>query len=101
LEYHLKSTPDEPLKYHPGYCKGVLFEVRGGTKRVELWPLFLINNEAPVSVFVTNAGRYVVTMDEWGRVGKLPVVVYGFQGELVHVHNTVSLGVGEDSEHIK
>lgn len=43
------------------------------------------------------AGHYVVTMDEWGSVGKFPVVVYGRNGELIAVHRTESLGLaGED-----
>ena len=57
---------------------------------------FLINNHAPVRVFVSDSGKYVVTMDEWHSVGELPVVVYGQRGELIRVHSTDSLGLKHD-----
>ena len=86
--------PDWPSK--PGHCRAVLF--KGGK---ELWSRYLINNHAPVRVFVADSGDYVLTMDEWHSVGELPVVIYGRRGELVRVHSTDSLGLKDDIEHIK
>ena len=62
----------------------------------EIWSRFLINNHSPVRVFVSDSGKYVVTMDEWHSVGELPVVVYGQRGELIRVHSTDSLGLKDD-----
>ncbi len=95
-----KITPHKDWPDHPGHCKGVLFKMNGG-KRTQVWSRNLINDHAPVQIFVADSGDYVVTMDEWHRVGDLPVVIYGFQGELVAVHNTKSLGLDDDIEHIK
>jgi hypothetical protein len=35
-------------------------------------------------------------MDEWGRIGHLPFVVYGNTGHLINVHNEESLGILHD-----
>jgi hypothetical protein len=99
-KYVFVITPHEDWPDHPGHCKGVLFKINGG-KLTEVWSRYLINNVGPVHVFVTDSGRYVVTMDEWHRVGKLPVVIYGFRGDLIYVHNIKSLGLEDDIEHIK
>ena len=49
-----------------------------------------------------NSGWPVVTMDEWGQVGTLPVVIYGIKGRLVKVHSLESLGLyPEDVTHVK
>ena len=85
--------------YRPGHCKGVLFKTNG-SKLKEVWSRYLINNEGPVRVFVADSGKYVVTMDEWGEVGKLPVVIYGPNGRLDKVHNLKSLGL-KSNAHIK
>lgn len=51
----------------------------------EIWSQSLPNEVAPVEVLVASDGRYVVTFDEWGRVGWGPnvVVIYGPAGEIV------------------
>jgi hypothetical protein len=96
-KYMLKIEPHPDWANKPGHCRATLF--RG---KKEIWSRHLINNEAPVRVFVADSGQYVLTMDEWGNVGKLPVVIYGPIGELVRVHSTDSLGFKGDSVgHIK
>ncbi len=67
----------------------------------DVWSRYLINNHAPVYVFVADSGDYVLTMDEWHNVGDLPVVIYGRQGRLIRVHSIDSLGLGSDIKHIK
>ncbi len=89
----IKPHPDWPDK--PGHCKATLYK---GDKKV--WSRYLINNHAPVSIFVADSGEYVITMDEWHSVGELPVVIYGDYGELVRVHSTDSLGLKDDILHI-
>ena len=100
-KYLFKITPHEDWpNYYSGHCKAVLYKV-DSSKLTEMWSRYLINNVGPVGVFVTDSGRYVITMDEWHRVGKLPVVIYGFRGDLISVHNIKSLGFEDDIEHIK
>jgi hypothetical protein len=95
-QYMLKIEPHPDWANKPGHCRATLF--RG---KKEIWSRHLINNEAPVRVFVADSGQYVITMDEWGNVGKLPVVIYGPIGELVRVHSTDSLELKDDTLHIK
>ncbi len=96
----LKIQPHDNWHNKPGRCLATLYRVGGG-KRTKVWSRSLINNHAPVDVFVANSGEYVVTMDEWHRLGELPVVIYGKRGELVRVHSTDSLGLKGDAAHIK
>jgi len=95
----LRIEPHDNWPDKPGHCRATLYR-DDGDKRTELWSRFLINNHAPVKVFVSNSGRYVLTMDEWHSVGELPVVIYGRRGYLIRVHNTDSLGLKDDIEHI-
>ncbi len=96
----LVIAPHDEWSDKPGHCRATLYRINGD-KRTELWSRFLINNHAPVTVFVSNSGEFVLTMDEWHSVGELPVVIYGKRGALVHVHSTGSLGLKGDSQHIK
>jgi len=96
----LKISPHPDWPDKPGHCRATLYGVEGA-KRREIWSRFLINNHAPVRVFVADSGEYVVTMDEWHSVGELPIVVYGKRGELIRVHSTDSLGLKDDVLHIK
>ncbi len=96
----LRIEPYDDWPDKPGHCRGILYRINGD-KRTEVWSRFLINNHAPVSVFVADSGSYVVTMDEWHSVGELPVVIYGRRGDLVRVHSTDSLGLKDDILHIK
>jgi hypothetical protein len=40
-------------------------------------------------------------MDEWGDIGTFPVVIYGYRGKLVIVHNIKSLILEDDVNNIK
>jgi len=94
-EYVLQIWPHPDFGSTPGHCRATLYRIEGG-RRASVWSRDLINNHAPVSVFVADSGKYVVTMDEWHFVGTLPVVVYGPRGELIRVHSTDSLGLRGD-----
>jgi len=93
----LKISPHAYGPLRPGHCRATLYAVEGA-RRTEVWSRFLINDHAPVDVFVSDSGEYVLTMDEWGHVGKLPVVMYGERGQLIRVHSTDSLGLSDDME---
>ena len=99
-KHALVVVPEKDWGNKRGHCLATLFKVEG-QKHTKVWSRNLINNEAPVRVFVTDSGDYVVTMDEWGSVGKFPVVIYGRNGELIEVHSTDSLGLKEDISHIE
>ena len=81
---------NEPCTY--GLCQGVLWEQTDGKKK-KLWSRYLANNRRPVDVVVSPNGKYVVTLDEWGRMGCLPVVFYGPGGELLQVFSINDLGI--------
>lgn len=87
----LRVTPDKNWPGRMGGCLGELYRIEGNQRKL-VWKRFLVNNHAPVEAMVTDSGRYVVTLDEWGEVGKLPVVIYGWRGELITVHSLESLG---------
>lgn len=86
-------TPHKNWPENVAKCKAELFRL-DGRRRKKVWERYLINNVAPDDAFVTDSGDYVVTVGEYGEPAKLPVVIYDRWGELVHVHNLVSLGVG-------
>jgi hypothetical protein len=92
--YVFKTCPEKKFT-GPGHCQGTLFKVNGKKKK-EIWSRCLINNAAPFNVFVSDSGEYVVTMDESGQLGTLPLVIYGRNGSLVAVHSTESLGLLKD-----
>jgi hypothetical protein len=68
----------------PG-CKGRLErKLRDGAYEL-VWQGELTNGIAPVSVLVSDNGKYVVTFDDWHSVGRGPnvVVIYGPKGKPV------------------
>ena len=66
------------------YCAGVFLEARGGTY-VRAAAFRLANELAPMKALVADSGRYVVTFDNWGRLGygDEVVVIYRSDGTLV------------------
>lgn len=91
----LVIEPDAAEEPRPGHCLATLFKQEDG-KRTQVWSRCLINDDGPVRAFVADSGDYVLTMDEWGQVGTLPVVIYGPRGDLIRVHNLDSLGLEDD-----
>lgn len=98
-KYELRITPEKHWADKPGHCTAALYQV--GADDQPVWSRHLINDEGPVTTFVADSGRYVVTMDEWGSIGELPVVIYGSNGRLIKVHSTDSLGLKDDILHIE
>jgi hypothetical protein len=72
------------LKTIPG-CKGRLERKRKSGAYELVWEGELANALAPVSVLVSDSGKYVVTFDDWHAVGRgrNVVVIYGPKGKLV------------------
>lgn len=88
--YVFRVTPDVDWPDRNGWCLGELSRREDGEATV-VWRRYLVNNLAPAMAVVSDSGSYVATLDEWGRIGKLPIVVYGFRGELIRVHSLESL----------
>jgi len=95
--YVFDITPAEQYLKHPGHCLGELYKNEAG-RRQRVWSRFLINNTAPADVFVSDSGKYVATIDEWDIGSMVPLVIYGENGRLIHVHTHESLGLANDKE---
>ena len=80
----------------PGRCVGTLYRTTGGS-RTRVWSRYLINNVAPSRAFVANSGSYVVTMDEYARLGQLPIVIYSNTGHLIAAHSLESMQLTFDN----
>jgi len=89
-----RVTPDKKQPPRVGWCLGELCKIEEGTETA-LWRRYLVNNRAPVAAMVADSGVCVVTMDEWGHLGMLPLVLYDSQGGLIKVHNLESLFQGK------
>jgi hypothetical protein len=80
-EYYFHVVPGDGSRP----ARGTLYRAFPARDAQELWSRELVNPTAPHEVLVADSGEYVVTFDEWGRVGYGPnvVVIYGPGGELV------------------
>lgn len=84
----------------PTECSGRLVRLSKAGGREDIWTGALVNDVAPVHVIVSNDGQYVVTFDNWHRmgIGDNVVVIYGNNGRLVR---TLSLSDLLPPERIK
>jgi hypothetical protein len=66
-------------------CKAALYERASSRSRGRpVWERFLVNDVAPAQAFIRSDGRFVVTLDEYGRGGaRNALVIYGQRGELL------------------
>jgi hypothetical protein len=99
-KFVLKVKPHEKGLTQPGYCFGEFIKV-GDVKPVTVWSRFLVNNYAPVEVFVPDSGKFVVTMDEWHQRGFLPIVIYGYNGELIKINSLETINILNELEKIR
>jgi len=88
--FSLRVSPSGNAWEQPGNCLAELFRCDASGRRL-VWRRYLVNDEAPVAVLVADSGKYVVTMDEWGRFGELPLVIYGPKGNLIEMHHLESI----------
>ena len=59
-----------------------------------VWTRKLVNTIAPVSAKVSNDGRYMVTLDDWGGnrpTGENAVVIYGVDGNLLKQYSLLEI----------
>ena len=80
-EYFLHVVPGDGSSP----ARGTLYQAFPARDAQELWARELLNPTAPYQVLVADSGEYVVTSDDWGKVGYGPnvVAIYGLEGELV------------------
>jgi len=74
-------TPPKYLKKEKSLVE--VFEIKD-KQRVPLWQGILGNEVAPVEVYISNDGKYVVTCNEWHKVGygNLVVAFYSKDGRI-------------------
>ena len=95
-EYCLHVSPSPSVPESFGNCAAELYKM-GQSGPTLIWERQLINNVMPVRTFVTNSGKYVVTMDEWADLRQFPVVIYGDRGRLIKVHDETTLNLAPDT----
>jgi hypothetical protein len=83
--YYLHAVPGDGATYAQGALYEVVVDAEVSGDALIKWSRDLENPIAPHKVLVANSGEYVVTFDEWGRVGYGPnaVVIYGPEGEVI------------------
>ena len=80
--YYLHVVPGDGAPH----ARGTLNEAaRREGDDLRVWSAELLNPAAPHKVLVADSGEYVVTFDDWGRVGygDNVVVIYGAEGDVV------------------
>lgn len=78
-----KPHSDKPRLF--GTCRGMLYAKKGAEMLLQ-WERPLVNDICPLDAYVSNSGKYVITVGEWHEYEKLAVVVYGVNGCLVNVY---------------
>jgi hypothetical protein len=80
-----KPAVNEESQKTSGPTTGKLWRIAGAGVETEVWSKKLVNPDCPVSVIVSDHGRFTVTFDDWGRIGNGDnvVVIYDAQGNLV------------------
>ncbi len=75
-----------PWKEDDDQTAWVVVSVRGAERRAPSHKQFaLLNPVAPVQLRIANEGRFLVTLDDWGRTGygERAVVIYDSKGKVV------------------
>lgn len=75
-----------------GACRARLVASDERGQRKVAWARFLVNEQAPGRVMVTDDGKYTVTIDEWPQESERhPLVIYDEKGRLVRHFAPVDL----------
>jgi hypothetical protein len=79
--YRFKTRPPQ-LNTWSGKSQGTLVTVAADGTEMALWSRDLVN--IPVSAYVANDAKHVVTLDTWAKLGyEHALVIYGEDGSLV------------------
>ena len=79
--YRFKTRPPQ-LATWSGTSNGTVVRAGPGGSETTIWSRELVN--IPVSAFITDDGKHVVTFDTWAKLGyEHALVVYGEQGAVV------------------
>lgn len=79
----MDTGPDGPLSYI--YAKGSLLQKEENGQTTLLWERRLYNRWAPLVVLISDSGKFVVTIDDWGgnRHSTNAAVIYSTKGNVV------------------
>ena len=79
--YRLKTRPPQ-LNTWSGKSQGTFVTVVADGTEMAMWSRDLVN--IPVSAYVANDGKHVVTLDTWAKLGyEHALVIYGENGSVV------------------
>jgi len=80
---------NKPMKDTIIRCHAKLFKKTGNLGHLQLiWEKELVNPVAPYEALITNDGKFVITFDDWYKLGhgENVMVVYGEKGDLIKKH---------------
>lgn len=83
--FEFRINPSKNWSLQPGNCYGALYEKKHDSWKL-CWKRPLINDIRPIRAYVSNSGKYVVTVGEWNHFERLPIVVYAANGSLINVY---------------
>jgi hypothetical protein len=87
--YTFKTRPPQ-LNTWSGKSRGTLVTVAADGTETAVWSRDLVN--IPVSAYVADDGKHVVTLDTWAKLGyEHALVVYGEDGSLVRDYDLDAL----------
>lgn len=84
-KYCFEIIPSDGIGAIEDSCQGFLRILGKDEQYHQVWSTNLVNAISPVSALVSNDGDYVVTFDNWYRLGSGDdvVVIYGLNGKLI------------------
>ena len=83
---HPEKFLNKPMTDTITPCHAILYKKLGNFGLPELiWEKELVNPIAPYEAMITNDGKYIVTFNDWGKLGygENVMVVYGENGDLL------------------
>jgi hypothetical protein len=87
--YRLQTRPPQRADWS-GKSHGTVVAVAPDGSETAIWSRELVN--IPVSAFIADDGKHVVTFDTWARLGyEHALVIYGERGAVVADHNLEAL----------
>jgi len=90
-KYCIHVTPPKHALSSPGMCRGDLYRI-DGNKKQKMWTRYFPNNGAPTHVFLSDDGKFIVTIADWSDRGfNIPVFVY-HENFLIHAFTPEELG---------
>jgi len=79
-------------------CKGTLYKIDENKDTLIIWSKFLTNDDAPSQVYITNDGKFVVTIGNWNKMaqGDNIIAIFDSTGELIKKYGLNEIAFGND-----